>query len=154
MKLLLDPYGFKPPVPISFLRKVGERTLKTVQRGGFFGDCEVSLKFTGETEMTRLNRRYRGKNRSTDVLSFPLLEGVTCPVPKGVPMPLGDVVICSAVARRQALERGVALKQEVALLWVHGLLHLLGYDHVESKQEKKMFALQRDVLSRFFELGE
>ena len=84
----------------------------------------LSIALVSDIEMRRLNRRYRGKDRVTDVLSF---EGA----------PLGDVVIARGVARRQAREAGHALTAELRVLALHGLLHLLGYDHERDHGEMR-----------------
>jgi len=95
--------------------------------------------------MRGLNAAYRGKDKPTDVLSFELDER---PDPSGPPL-LGDVVISVDTAARQAAARGVPLDAEVRLLLVHGILHLLGYDHERSASEaRRMFALQRALLGR------
>jgi probable rRNA maturation factor len=83
----------------------------------------VSLAIVSDVTIRRLNRRYAGKNAATDVLSFPA-GGPRA----GVPL-LGDIVIAAGVARRQAKEARHSIAQEVKLLALHGLLHLLGYDH-------------------------
>jgi probable rRNA maturation factor len=80
---------------------------------------DVSVAFVDQAAMRRLNRRYRGKDQATDVLSFPA----------GEPGFLGDIVIAVGVARRQAAEAGHAFGTEARVLALHGLLHLLGYDH-------------------------
>jgi probable rRNA maturation factor len=90
----------------------------------------VSLSFVSKAEMKKLNRRYRGKNKPTDVLSFNLNEGRL----------LGDVLICPDVARANAKEYGTTIGAELARLLAHGLLHLTGYDH-----GKKMFDLQEKI---------
>ena len=92
---------------------------------------KVSISFVSRSAMKELNMKYRKKNRPTDVLSFNMDEGNI----------LGDVVICSSVAKENAKEYGTSLKAEIARLVAHGLLHLLGYDH-----GKKMFDLQDKIL--------
>jgi probable rRNA maturation factor len=77
--------------------------------------------------MTRLNRRFTGREGSTDVLAFPLREGPY----------LGEVIISAAACRRQAGERGVAFERELALLVVHGVLHLAGHDHTRGAAQKR-----------------
>jgi len=84
--------------------------------------------------MRSLNRRYRGKDRTTDVLSFALREGM---FPNIQPAILGDIVISVPAASRQAEEAGHALNREIERLLVHGLLHLLGYDHERGPREAR-----------------
>lgn len=94
--------------------------------------------------MRRLNRTYRGKDRTTDVLSFPQMSYGNEPQPSTL---LGDIVISLPQARRQAREYGVSLYEEVSRLLVHGLLHLLGYDHEQSRyQARVMSALEEELL--------
>ena len=94
---------------------------------------EVGLVLTGDTEIRRLNRQYRGIDRPTDVLAFPMREKR-----ESSDSLLGDVVISIPTARKQALQQGHSLQQELALLIIHGLLHLLGYDHERSVAEARV----------------
>lgn len=89
-------------------------------------DAELSVLFIGDRAMRTLNRHYRGRDRTTDVLSFSLREGRFGGVQ---PDMLGDIVISVPVARQQAVDAGLTLQQELERLLVHGLLHLVGYDH-------------------------
>ena len=97
-------------------------------------DAEVSVLLTGDRAMRTLNRRYRGKDRTTDVLSFPLRGGTFSRVQRRL---LGDIVICLPVAARQARAAGETLLDEIDRLLVHGFLHLLGYDHEQSGREAR-----------------
>ena len=132
----------------AFLRKWGEATLRRVGGSSFVRRAEVSLVLCGDAKMRSLNHYWRGKNRTTDVLSFPQMEGEAAPQPTGAPLVLGDVVISLPTARRQAREAGKSLQDELAMLWVHGLLHLAGYAHATKLQEKKMFTLQDRILKK------
>ena len=110
--------------------------------------AELSLALVGDDEMQRLNARYRGLDRPTDVLAFAQREGAGGSLHLDL---LGDVVISLDTASRQAAERGVTLRDEVRLLLAHGLLHLLGYDHERSRADaRRMFAKQRRLLSLAF----
>lgn len=131
-----------------FFRSQGEKVLRRVKGPAFARTAEVSLVLCGDAVIRRLNRDYRRIDRPTDVLSFPQLEGERTPQPKGAPLALGDVVISLPTARRQAQAAGKLLRDEIELLWTHGLLHLLGYDHAEKRDEKRMFALQDRLISR------
>jgi rRNA maturation RNase YbeY len=106
-------------------------------------DAELSVVLVDDRRMRRLNREYRGRDRPTDVLSFAQQEG-----PAGAPAGLlGDVVISVPATRRQARERGVRLADEGDRLLVHGLLHLLGYDHEGSVAEaRRMQRRERALL--------
>lgn len=118
----------------------------------------VTVMFTGPIVMRRINRESRGIDRLTDVLSFPLLdikEGrLMRPLAaedfefdqKGrAAVPLGDILIAPDVAEQQAKEYGHTVRQEIAFLFVHGLLHLLGFDHEDENQKKRMIDLQKAI---------
>ena len=126
----------------SFVRRVCRDVLRAVDEGG----SELSVALVHDDEMHRLNRDWRGKDRTTDVLAFALREGEGTAVQE--PGLLGDVVISVPTAERQAAERGHALERELAELLAHGILHLLGYDHERSPAEaRRMFREQRRVLA-------
>lgn len=95
--------------------------------------------------MRELNRTYRHIDRSTDVLSF-ASRGAYSPLPEEEA--LGDIVISVETAARQAEERGHSFDAEVELLIVHGMLHLLGHEHVEADERRRMQAMERRVLKR------
>ena len=109
---------------------------------------DVCVLITDAEEIQRLNFSYRQIDRVTDVLTFPAWEGdvILCP-PDGY---LGDIAICFERAQEQAEEYGHSLERELAFLAVHGALHLLGYDHMEPDDERKMLAQQDEILN---ELG-
>ena len=108
-------------------------------------DMEVALLLVDESTIAGLNAKHLGHEGPTDVLAFPIDEPGESPL--AGPAILGDVVLCPAVARRQATERGGAVHAELQLLTVHGLLHLLGMDHAEPDDEQKMFALTERLLA-------
>lgn len=108
----------------------------------------VSVSFANEKEMQTLNRRYRGKNRATDVLSFEQPQDERVPLVKGVRF-LGDIVVCTPIAKKQAREHNHPLEIETLVLLTHGILHLLGFDHEKSAtQAKLMQRLESKVLTR------
>ena len=119
---------------------------QALTKNGASGD--VCVLITDAEEIQRLNASYRNIDRVTDVLTFPAWEGdaILCP-PDGY---LGDIAICFERAEEQAAEYGHSLERELAFLSVHGALHLLGYDHMQPDDEKKMFAKQDEILN---ELG-
>ena len=119
---------------------------QALKNNGASGD--VCVLITDAEEIQRLNASYRNIDRVTDVLTFPAWEGdaILCP-PDGY---LGDIAICFERAEAQAAEYGHSLERELAFLSVHGALHLLGYDHMQPDDEKKMFAKQDEILN---ELG-
>lgn len=101
------------------------------------GDAELSILLCDDSTIHELNRRYRGKDKPTDVLAFPMQEG---PEPSPNPNLLGDVVISVPTATRQARERDRPIIVEVTFLLAHGLLHLIGYDHATKREEREMNA--------------
>lgn len=112
--------------------------------------AELAIQFVDERAMEELHVKWMDEPGPTDVLSFPMDElrpGTEDePTEPGL---LGDVVVCPTVAERQAAKAGHSAEEEMLLLTVHGILHLLGYDHAEPEEEKEMFALQRNLLLTF-----
>jgi probable rRNA maturation factor len=105
--------------------------------------ADLSVELVGDRRMRRLNRQYRGLDRPTDVLAFPMRVGL-CPASSL----LGDVVISVHTADRQARAAGHSLDHELITLLVHGILHLLGYDHERSRREAdRMVRKERAILS-------
>lgn len=105
------------------------------------GSADLTISLVDDTEIRRLNRDYRGKDRPTDVLAFAMREGKRV---AGDDCELGDVVISIDTAARQAGERDHSVGAEVRALLVHGILHLLGYDHERSAAEaRRMRAMER-----------
>ena len=102
---------------------------------------EVAVALVGDRKMRALNRRYRGVDRATDVLAFPVDGSGPGRAPRGAPRVLGDIVIATGVARRQARAAGQPLEVELRRLALHGLLHLLGYDH--TRDDGRMIRLER-----------
>ena len=107
-------------------------------------DAELSILLCDDETIRLLNRRYRKKNRATDVLAFPMNEGSD---PSPNPGLLGDVVISIPTATRQANERDRPIIQEVTFLLAHGLLHLIGYDHATPREEREMTARTEELLA-------
>jgi probable rRNA maturation factor len=127
-------------------------------------DAEMSVIFVDEQAISDLNERFLGGSGPTDVLAFPMDDDVVqggrqpdqggrgpgAPAePTDPPTVLGDVVVCPQVAQRQAVERGRPVDDEVALLVVHGVLHLLNYDHAEERESEAMQRRERELLDRF-----
>jgi probable rRNA maturation factor len=110
--------------------------------------AELEISLVDEAEMTRLHEEWMDESGPTDVLSFPMDELRPNEISKNneVPVVLGDVVICPDVARKQGDAAGHGLEQELRILLVHGILHLLGFDHVEPAEEVEMFALQGKIV--------
>ena len=108
--------------------------------------AELAILFVDEAAMEELHIKWMDEPGPTDVLSFPMDE--LRPGTAGQPTPaglLGDIVVCPSVAARQAVTAGHSAQEEMLLLTTHGILHLLGYDHVEPEEEKEMFELQRKL---------
>ena len=141
---------------------------KVLAARGIKGETEVSLLFVDEDAIAQLNEQFLGKKGPTDVLSFPIEDepgptgrspdfGGTGPgtmAEQGTLSLLGDVVICPSVAAVNAAEHEVTLEDEVALLVVHGLLHLLGLDHEKDDEAERMEALEQQLLDRFYRVGK
>ncbi|MEU7871005.1 rRNA maturation RNase YbeY [Dactylosporangium sp. NPDC049140] len=111
--------------------------------------AELSILCVDVEYMTELNHRWMDGDGPTDVLAFPMDEGSVDHGPgegSGEPALLGDIVLCPEVAAKQAAAAGHAAIDELALLTVHGILHLLGYDHAEPEEEAEMFGLQARLL--------
>ena len=108
---------------------------------------EVHVHFVDESAIEDLNREYMGGSGPTDVLAFPVDDPAM--VPDGIPVLLGDVVVCPSVAARQAPTHAGDFDSEISLLIVHGVLHLLGYDHAEPVEAEAMQAREREHLARY-----
>ncbi|HWV13802.1 MAG TPA: rRNA maturation RNase YbeY [Cellvibrio sp.] len=106
-------------------------------------DAEVSVYIVDEEESQSLNAQYRGKDKSTNVLSFP----ADIPEAVGIPL-LGDLVVCAPVITREALEQGKTLEAHWAHMLVHGTLHLLGYDHIEDDDAEAMESLETHLITK------
>jgi probable rRNA maturation factor len=111
--------------------------------------AELSLAVVDVEEMAELNTGYRGKEGPTDVLSFGCDD--PCPVDGDEPITLGDVVVAPEIARRQAEELGHTVEQELNLLVVHGILHMLGYEHDTDEGAAVMRAREEALLSAYAE---
>lgn len=114
-----------------YLEKVAQTTLKTCN---FKDSIKISLVFAEEKLSQKLNYQYRGKNQSTDVLSFRYNKNE------------GEIIICYSIAKKQARENKISIKNELTRLLVHGILHLVGYDHKTNKDKLAMEALEKKIL--------
>jgi probable rRNA maturation factor len=150
--------------PVDHLRwlKLAEQVLDAE---GVQGDAELSILFVDQRAMTDLNQRFHAQDGPTDVLAFPIDEepteggrspdsggtgpGYAPPEPTDLPTLLGDVVICPAVATRNAADRAGTYDDELALLIVHGILHLMGMDHADDDEAEAMEARERELLGKF-----
>jgi probable rRNA maturation factor len=134
-----------PGVSAVRVRADARRLLRELEEA----EAELTVSLVDDGEIRRLNCEYRGQDRPTDVLAFAMREGARAPGDAGV---LGDVVISLDTAVGQAQRRGVAVADEVRALLIHGILHLLGYDHERSapdaRRMKTMERRLRAVLAR------
>lgn len=152
MKIYFDNVGlFTKP----FIKRVLERALKHLNQPSEL--LEMSLSIVSPEQIQELNKSFREVDKVTDVLSFPTCDNptrgaitVVCEDvnPETDLVNIGDIVICLERAKEQAKEYGHSLKRELAFLSLHGLLHLLGYDHIEPEDEKQMIALQKEILDQ------
>lgn len=130
-----------PPLTAQWWRYLGvelQRALR-YRRPRTVGVRGLSLR-----EMRQYNNRYRGKDRPTDVLSFE----ATAEMRRDDPDYLGDLLICQEYAAIEAKRRGIPLEEELVRLVIHGVLHLVGYDHATAREEAVMFALQESCLDQ------
>ena len=112
-------------------------------------EAELSVTFVDKEEIQEINKMYRDKDKVTDVISFALEEDE--PEITGLDMPrvLGDIIICTDVAKEQADNYGHSFERELGFLALHGFLHLLGYDHMNEQDEKEMFGRQEKILNAY-----
>lgn len=127
-------------MPAALVRERADRMLVALA----MPQAELSILLCDDRVMRRLNRRYRRVDRTTDVLAFPMSEGEAV---RGSAALLGDVVISLPTASRQARRGGRRVRDEVTHLLAHGLLHLLGFDHATSAQERRMRARTEILVS-------
>lgn len=131
--------------PSRKLKKVAQKVLEIVEHG----QAELSIALVGNPEIRTLNAKFRKKDYPTDVLSFPAGDEL----PTGVLL-LGDVVISVEKAREQAKQRGRALNEEMVILLIHGVVHLLGYDHERSAKDARIMGrLERKIYQALCEQG-
>jgi len=126
-----------------FLEKIAEKTLKTLK----IKIPEISIVLVGDDKIKELNKKYRKKNQVTDVLAFDL-----SPLAKGEGFDYGEIFICLPQAKRQAKQFGHSLKKELAILLIHGILHLAGYDDETKKDYNKMVRKQEEIWQKIIQL--
>ncbi|EGN76396.1 metalloprotein, YbeY/UPF0054 family [Idiomarina sp. A28L] len=111
-------------------------------------EAEMTIRITNAKEVQALNREYRGKDKPTNVLSFPFGDELPDEVVLDIPL-LGDIIICEPVLKAEAIEQNIAFAHHFAHLVVHGTLHLLGYDHLETPEAEEMETLEAKILATF-----
>lgn len=143
---LLDETGATFGEHLSILRALARRTLESE---GLDGAYEMTITIVPEERMRELNLSQRGIDGVTDVLSFPLVDqdGAGFVLPPDAPTHLGDVVLALEQVRSQAIEYNHSFERELAYLAVHGILHLLGYDHEDDEDRLQMRTREEEVLA-------
>lgn len=152
--MIVDDHQSDESLEVTYWQHLAEQVLVDE---GVTGPAELSVRFVDETTIATLNLDYMGAEGSTDVLSFPI-DGdefdadpqiSADPNPSGAaPRLLGDIVICPAVAARNAPDHAGTFEDEVALLVVHGVLHVLGYDHADRDEAVAMRTREAELLTR------
>ena len=136
------------------LQSVADETFIALELSG---NAFVEIDFVGEEEIREINKETRGIDKSTDVLSFPMLDEILPFTKKNYrydydpdvcAVRIGSIIICREIARAQAAEYGHGERREQAYLFLHGLLHLLGYDHTEEDETKKMRETEEKILNK------
>lgn len=139
--------GFEDIIGEGFLRQVAAKALTAEHQS----DAEMGILVTGQEKIRQLHKEYMGEDEPTDVLSFAMREKGPADAPDfvfpaGDAAHLGEVIISYPQAELQAAEHGHSARKEVAILLIHGVLHLLGYDHDEPERQKKMQAREKAIL--------
>ena len=123
-----------------------EYYVKIFEKLALQGEYITDVTIVNNKTIHKINREFRNVDRPTDVISFAFLDDQKEKELKGGPINLGQIIISFEKAEEQAKEYGHSLKREMIFLFVHGMLHLLGYDHMKEEDEKVMFKLQDDIL--------
>ena len=140
-----NTYEINDLVNVDFNYDYLDNVIKKVLKHEHVKNAYFSLIFVDSEEIQRINREYRGMDKVTDVISF-ALEDMKDFIDNDIRV-LGDIYICIPKMLEQAEYYGHSIKRELSFLSVHGLLHLLGYDHMNKEEEKVMFALQELILN-------
>jgi len=139
-------------IPSEFFEKI---TQKVLEKEGYKEDVLIEVVLLGEKGMRNINKRYAGKNQVTDVLSFAFSEikkatkkDLVFVDPPDAQKVLGEILLCPSKIKKNAKKFKKDLKEELAFVFVHGLLHLLGYDHKDTKSTNKMREKEKEILKR------
>jgi probable rRNA maturation factor len=137
-----------------FLEKIIKRILK---EEGIKKDYTLEVVLLGQRKMRSINKRYMGTNRVTDVLSFPFLEVAKTTKkdlqfiePKETEKSLGEILLCPSKIKRNAKKFKKGFKEELTLVFIHGILHLLGYDHKNKEMTKRMRRKEEEILKEIY----
>ena len=144
--MVIDFLNQGPKIYDSFEKEFNEYYVKIFQELNLKDDYITDVTIVDNETIHKINREYRNVDRPTDVISFAFLDEESERQLKGGPINLGQIIISFEKAEEQAKEYGHSLKREMVFLFVHGMLHLLGYDHMNEKDEKVMFDLQDKIL--------
>lgn len=152
------PYALNVEVDDAVAARVDEAALtamldRVLAEDGVDEGAELAVVLSDDPLLRELNLRHRQVDAPTDVLSFPADEGEAFPTPEGEPRYLGDIVVSVESVERQAAEAGLLAWEELAHVVLHGLLHLLGYDHEEAEEEAVMKAREEAVLGAGIHAG-
>lgn len=148
MNIIYDLENAEEFVTDELLGTMEKAALLALERENVKSDnVELSLTFVDKDEIKEINWQFRNIDKVTDVLSFPQFESPE-DIDQDFEVMLGDVVICSQVAKEQAEEFGHSLQRELVYLFVHSMFHLLGYDHMVEEDKVEMRAAEEDVLGK------
>jgi probable rRNA maturation factor len=134
---------------LEFIREQDKDSISTKEE-----DLELSLAVVGDGRMKKLNKLYRGKNKTTDVLAFEEKSAVGCLEKEFIYPPdgrqrLGEIVVCYPRAKKQARQKDHSLEKELTILLIHGMLHLMGYDHERGEKDKEeMEEIEGNILEK------
>lgn len=152
MRLIIDSIDETDELTEEQLKTVEDLLQFAAEKENVKQDAELSVTYVTNERIQEVNKEYRDKDQPTDVISFALEEMGEDEIEiVGLDHPpiLGDIIISIPRAKEQAIEYGHPFMRELGFLAVHGFLHLLGYDHINEEDEKKMFAKQKDLLNRY-----
>lgn len=142
----LDDDNYLDP---AYLPQIESLLQFAAEQEGITGEAELAVSFVSSEEIKAINAEYRDKDAVTDVISFAMEEGEDDFEDPSMVRVLGDVIICVERAKEQAADYGHSFEREVGFLALHGMLHLLGYDHMTPADEQRMFGRQDAILTSF-----
>lgn len=145
MAILIDNRDIEFDIPKSIFKDFEDASKVILEMENINDEVEISVSFVNDEEIKQLNRDYRDKDNVTDVLSFPTEMNYHI---EGIPVILGDVVICLKRAKEQSEEFGHSFERELVYLFVHSMFHLLGYDHIDEDDKVLMRKKEKEALKR------
>lgn len=145
MTILIDNRDVEFDIPKSIFKDFEDASKVILGMENINDEVEISVSFVNDEEIKQLNRDYRDKDNVTDVLSFPTEMNYHI---EGIPVILGDVVICLKRAKEQSEEFGHSFERELVYLFVHSMFHLLGYDHIDEDDKVLMRKKEKEALKR------